>query len=160
VAGSHPEVPGMFPDADRACAAAGCPTCKATVAPVPVHALDPIMRDFGVEGDETPCEVAARLEAATRRLARELAEARSKLKEQTFRAVDKHAALTLLTLREREVAERLVAGARPTEIAKQMGISMHTVRNFLKFAFRKLGVRSQVELVAVLNGTRAEVQRG
>ncbi len=30
MAGSHHEVPGMFPDADRACAASGCAFCAGT----------------------------------------------------------------------------------------------------------------------------------
>lgn len=36
MAGSHHDVPGMFPDADRACAAGGCAACARHVTGAPV----------------------------------------------------------------------------------------------------------------------------
>lgn len=54
-----------------------------------------------------------------------------------------------LTPRELEVVRALVAGHRPGEIAEQMCVSRHTVRNHLKSVYRKLDVHSQVELVAL-----------
>lgn len=51
-----------------------------------------------------------------------------------------------LTQRERQVAECLRTGGRVPTIAKNLGISVHTVRNHLKSIFRKTGLRSQEEL--------------
>lgn len=51
-----------------------------------------------------------------------------------------------LTQRERQVAEALGAGARVPTIARELGISAHTVRNHLKSIFRKTGLRSQEEI--------------
>lgn len=53
-----------------------------------------------------------------------------------------------LTSREREVFLAAVRGGRPTEIAREMSISPNTARNHLKAIYRKLGVRSAVELMA------------
>jgi FixJ family two-component response regulator len=58
----------------------------------------------------------------------------------------------LLTKQERRVVEALDRGFRPREIAEMFGVSDHTVRNQLKSVFRKLGVHSQVELLAELRG--------
>lgn len=58
--------------------------------------------------------------------------------------------LAQLSRREREIVTALV-GARPVkQIAANLNISPHTVRNHLKSSFRKLNVGSQVELVAKL----------
>lgn len=58
--------------------------------------------------------------------------------------------LTLLSQRERDVVNALCRGLRLSDIAKVLGISNHTARNHLKHVFRKLGVHSQVELLALI----------
>lgn len=63
------------------------------------------------------------------------------------------AALRTLSPREREVLHGLQAGQRVTTLARGLFISAHTVRNHLKSIFRKLGVRSQVELLERLGPT-------
>jgi FixJ family two-component response regulator len=55
-----------------------------------------------------------------------------------------------LSAREREVVDQLAAGFRVSDIASAFEISQNTVRNHLKSIFRKLGVSSQVELLARL----------
>jgi DNA-binding CsgD family transcriptional regulator len=60
-----------------------------------------------------------------------------------------------LTPREREVLVQLVAGDRVASIARELEISQNTVRNHLKSIFRKLSVRSQVELLDRLKAARA-----
>jgi DNA-binding CsgD family transcriptional regulator len=55
-----------------------------------------------------------------------------------------------LTTRERQIVAQLLAGSRSTLIAEDLGISVNTVRNHLKSIFRKLGVRSQEQLVRAL----------
>ena len=52
-----------------------------------------------------------------------------------------------LSLRERQILESISSGQRVAAIADTLGISLHTVRNHLKSIFRKLGVRSQIELL-------------
>jgi DNA-binding CsgD family transcriptional regulator/GAF domain-containing protein len=51
-----------------------------------------------------------------------------------------------LTGRECDAARLAILGLRDTEIADRMGISPHTVKHYLKSTYRKLGVRSRVEL--------------
>jgi|GEM_PF-6947681 len=52
-----------------------------------------------------------------------------------------------LSMREWDVAKRLVAGLRAPAIARELDISVHTVRNHLKSCYRKLGVHSQSDLI-------------
>lgn len=56
-------------------------------------------------------------------------------------------AVESLTRRERGVFDSLVGGRELDEVADEMGISRHTVRNHLKSVFRKLEVHSQLELI-------------
>lgn len=58
-----------------------------------------------------------------------------------------HPDLRALSRRERQVLGLLTNGARVSAIAMRLNISPHTVRNHLKSCFRKVGVRSQAELV-------------
>ena len=55
-----------------------------------------------------------------------------------------------LTRSEREVVTEMIEGASNAEIAKSRGTSMRTVANQLKSAYRKLGVFSRAELVALI----------
>jgi PAS domain S-box-containing protein len=55
-----------------------------------------------------------------------------------------------LSARQSEVVARLVAGERPSEIARSMFLSPSTVRNHLVAIYRKFGVHSQAELLAAL----------
>jgi DNA-binding NarL/FixJ family response regulator len=57
---------------------------------------------------------------------------------------------SLLTPREADVARMLIDGLGPPQISERLGISISTVRNHLQSAFRKIGARSQVELIARL----------
>lgn len=55
-----------------------------------------------------------------------------------------------LSLREREIVESMAMGRRVKDIAEQFSISTHTVRNHLKAVYRKLNVRSQLELLSLI----------
>jgi len=55
-----------------------------------------------------------------------------------------------LSSRENEIAGALARGKQVAEIARTLSISIHTVRNYLKSAYRKLGVHSQIVLLASL----------
>jgi DNA-binding CsgD family transcriptional regulator len=50
--------------------------------------------------------------------------------------------------REREVLAQLLAGAPYKVVASQMGISVHTVHDYVKAIFREFGVSSKGELLA------------
>ena len=52
-----------------------------------------------------------------------------------------------LSAREREVAQRLLAGRPTAGVADDLGISPHTVRNHVKAIFHKLDVHSRLELM-------------
>lgn len=53
-----------------------------------------------------------------------------------------------LSPREREVLERLAQGYAYKQIADQLGVSIHTVRNYIRRIYEKLHVRSCAEAVA------------
>jgi len=55
--------------------------------------------------------------------------------------------LSLLSKRELEVVQCLVQGLTNREIADRIGLSQHTVKNYLFRIFDKLGVSSRVELL-------------
>lgn len=57
-----------------------------------------------------------------------------------------------LTAREAEVARALAGGLHRKQVATQLGISIHTVTTMCKRIYAKLGVRSQAELAARLQG--------
>jgi DNA-binding CsgD family transcriptional regulator len=60
--------------------------------------------------------------------------------------------LSELTVRQREIVERLLDGHRVDAIARDLFVSPSTVRNHLSAIFDKLGVASQSELVELLRG--------
>ncbi len=85
-----------------------------------------------------------RMAAAAEHSRREIAELRARVGHRP------PAVEAALTPREREVLERLVAGASTAEIAGQLSISAATVRKHIEHVREKLGVHSRVELVARL----------
>jgi len=58
-----------------------------------------------------------------------------------------HKGLELLSVREREVVQYLAGGMTNREIAESLGLSRHTVKNYLFRIFDKLGVSSRTELL-------------
>jgi DNA-binding CsgD family transcriptional regulator len=64
----------------------------------------------------------------------------------TVRAVDAQG-LNLLSKRELEVVRCLAEGLSNREIAEHLGLSQHTIKNYLFRVFDKLGVSSRVELL-------------
>lgn len=59
-------------------------------------------------------------------------------------------AASVLSRREQEIVRLLASHYRPRAIGQALDISYYTVKNHLKRIFRKLGVSSQTELLAVL----------
>lgn len=58
-----------------------------------------------------------------------------------------HKGLDLLSTRERQVVQYLAAGMTNREIAESLGLSPHTIKNYLFRIFDKLGVSSRTELL-------------
>ncbi|MEZ5615768.1 MAG: response regulator [Rhodocyclaceae bacterium] len=69
-------------------------------------------------------------------------------------AVEVAARLALLTPREREVMERILAGRYNKVIADELNIAMRTVEVHRARIFEKMGVKSAVELAQLLSGNR------
>lgn len=55
-----------------------------------------------------------------------------------------------LTLRQREIARRVVAGHNDKEISRDLGIALQTVRNQLSTIYQRLQVKSRVQLIDLL----------
>lgn len=64
-----------------------------------------------------------------------------------------------LTRREWDVAPALASGSTRREIAARLGISANTVASIAKSIYRKLGVRSRLQLAARLRGIDGEPAR-
>jgi two-component system nitrate/nitrite response regulator NarL len=64
----------------------------------------------------------------------------------TVRAVDANG-FNLLSKRELEVVQSLAEGLTNREIGKKLGLSQHTIKNYLFRVFDKLGVSSRIELL-------------
>jgi len=62
------------------------------------------------------------------------------------RAVDAHG-LSLLSKREMDVVLSLAEGLTNREIAERLGLSQHTIKNYLFRVYDKLGVSSRLELL-------------
>jgi DNA-binding CsgD family transcriptional regulator len=61
--------------------------------------------------------------------------------------------LASLSPRERDVLTLLLAGNARKEVALKLNLSAHTVADYLKVIYKKLGVRSRAELLArFING--------
>lgn len=58
-----------------------------------------------------------------------------------------------LTPAETRLVEQLLRGRRPVEAARELEVTIHTVRTYLKRLYNKLGVKSQAMLVQKLMQT-------
>jgi len=67
-----------------------------------------------------------------------------------------HAALDTLAATERQVAALVMEGATNREIAARLFISVKTVEATLTRVYRKLGIRSRVDIVRLAAGRRSE----
>jgi len=66
--------------------------------------------------------------------------------------------MRLLTKREEEVVRLVAEGMQNREIAKELKLSEHTIKNYLFHIFEKLGVSSRVELVLYAVSSAKSVQ--
>jgi DNA-binding NarL/FixJ family response regulator len=67
-----------------------------------------------------------------------------------------------LTPSERAVLEAVLRGLSNSDISRERGTSVHTIRNQIASVFRKLGVKSRLELVCLCTvvGTEGAKSRG
>jgi DNA-binding CsgD family transcriptional regulator len=63
-----------------------------------------------------------------------------------------------LTGAEIDVAERLIAGARVRDVARERGVSERTASNQLGQIYAKLGIHSRHELLALVSVTSAPLR--
>ncbi|MBR2568617.1 MAG: response regulator transcription factor [Paenibacillus sp.] len=68
------------------------------------------------------------------------------LQEFTTKTAMREPANTPLTLREREILERVATGESNREIAQRLNLSEHTVKNHLKNILQKLHLENRVQL--------------
>jgi len=62
---------------------------------------------------------------------------------------------TLLTKREEEVARLVAAGLSNREVSENLGLSRHTIKNYLSRVFEKLGISNRTELLlCILSQTK------
>jgi DNA-binding CsgD family transcriptional regulator len=66
----------------------------------------------------------------------------------------------LLSRREQDVVRLLLRGDRVPAIAQHLWLTQSTIRNYLYSVYRKLGVKSQQELIVLLRDTPRPGQRG
>jgi DNA-binding NarL/FixJ family response regulator len=99
-----------------------------------------------LDGGTTPEQIEAALHAAAGGSAttRAVPEPRSR----GFEELADRAAGVLLTPRELDVLAAISAGLSNKAIARQLGISLHTVKFHIESLFRKLGARTRAEAVA------------
>ncbi len=72
-----------------------------------------------------------------------------------------HQGIEMLSVRERQVIQHLAGGMTNREIASALGLSPHTVKNYLFRIFDKLGVSSRTELLYLtMNHAQAQSARG
>jgi DNA-binding CsgD family transcriptional regulator len=118
-----------------------------------LSALDP-----GAAGWLLPDAGAQQIDAALRAVAAglnvrprprmEVRQAEPHMRVIGFDELPERVAHALLTPREVEVLARVSAGSSNKVIARELGISLHTVKFHIESLFRKLGVRTRAEAVA------------
>jgi DNA-binding CsgD family transcriptional regulator len=94
-----------------------------------------------------PKRAASKARAFIQSLEAEVARLREQQRVGNVPGRDGDSGLLKLTQREWDVARRIASGDRVSLLAEELAISPNTVRNHLKSIFRKLGVRSQAQLV-------------
>lgn len=91
--------------------------------------------------------------------------AASGLRDQARSLIDHHRVdrvadvLSVLTDQQREVAYRVISGATNSEIAADLGLSPHTVRNYISRIMTRIGTRNRTELAVALATTILELER-
>jgi two-component system nitrate/nitrite response regulator NarL len=102
-----------------------------------------------LDGATTPQQIEAALQAAAGGpQLRGVPEPVVDLRPRGFEELADRAAGVLLTPRELDVLAAIGAGSSNKAIARELGISLHTVKFHIESLFRKLGARTRAEAVA------------
>jgi DNA-binding NarL/FixJ family response regulator len=102
-----------------------------------------------LDGVTTPQQIEAALQAAAGGpTVRGVPEPVVDLRPRRFEELADRAAGVLLTPRELDVLAAIGAGSSNKAIARDLGISLHTVKFHIESLFRKLGARTRAEAVA------------
>jgi len=135
----------------------------ASIVVVPIADADVVLADGAIDSEDgvrvvaignssvdaagllPPEATATQIEAAMHAVAAGL---RVRAPETSFEAASDTWPSRLLTPREIEVLADMAKGQSNKEIARQLAISLHTVKFHIEAVFRKLGVRSRAEAVA------------
>jgi DNA-binding NarL/FixJ family response regulator len=130
----------VAPDEERRAELAAIVT-SAGHAIVEESAADVVLLD----GAATAAQIESALQAAaTGSPARNIAPVRAS----RFEELTERVAHVLLTPRETDVLTAIGAGLGNKAIARELGISLHTVKFHIESLFRKLGARTRAEAVA------------
>jgi DNA-binding NarL/FixJ family response regulator len=76
------------------------------------------------------------------------------IRQSTIAAAQGHDELSLLSSREREVADMVALGMSNKEIAQMADITEPTVKSHLKTVYEKLGVANRLELAILVNNVK------
>ena len=102
-----------------------------------------------VDGSTTSQQIEAALHAvAGGSSPRGVPEPAIEQRPRAFEELAERAAGVLLTPRELDVLAAIGAGSSNKAIARDLGISLHTVKFHIESLFRKLGARTRAEAVA------------
>jgi len=104
-----------------------------------------------VSDSASPADLAQELQERLVRIAFEVQAARALPQAANLPTLMELPGLETLTSREMQILTELRAGRRSSDIAHSLSLAQSTVRNHLASVYRKLGVDSQVGLLAVLN---------
>ena len=124
-----------------------CRTCLATFPDASGFAflVTPVSDSSG------SADLAQELQERLVRIAFEVQAARALPQTASLPTVSELPGLETLTAREMQILGELRGGRRSSDIARSMNLAQSTVRNHFAAVYRKLGVDSQVSLLAVLN---------
>ncbi|HKU17353.1 MAG TPA: response regulator transcription factor [Steroidobacteraceae bacterium] len=96
----------------------------------------------------SPEQIEAALQRAAGTPVPVVAQGAGALRARGFEELNERVASVLLTPRELEVLAGIGAGLSNKAIARELGISLHTVKFHIESLFRKLGARTRAEAVA------------
>lgn len=105
----------------------------------------------GVGGESVSTDLAQQLHERLSRITFEVNAVTALTSAATQPTADVLPQLVELSSRELQVVTALQRGTRGADVAKMLDLAPSTVRNHLASVYRKLGVNSQVELLAMLN---------
>jgi two-component system nitrate/nitrite response regulator NarL len=118
-----------------------------TCQPMVVLSDETSPADNRLPKDATPRQIDAALRAVTAGLSVRIVIGRS-APRRAFEELAESATQSILTPREQDVIDAIGAGLSNKAIARELGISLHTVKFHIESLLRKLGAHTRAEAVA------------